>query len=162
MGPSKAFADFLAAQTTLTLATTDPDGSPYATDLFYVQAPDAALYFLSDPKTRHIHNLAREPRVSATIHGESKGWQEIRGIQLTGAAARVDDTAERARGYGLYVARYVFVGQWIRSAAMLGQVHKQLGVVELYKITPRRLRWIDNTQGFGHKEEWDVPPSGRE
>ncbi len=162
MGLSKAFADFLAAQTTLTLATLSSDGSPYATDLFYVQTADLALYFLSDPKTRHIQNLMSEPRVSATIHGESKGWQDIRGVQLTGEAARVHVTAERARGYGLYVARYVFVGQWIRSAAMLGQVHKQLGVVELYKITPRRMRWIDNTQGFGHKEEWDVISSGSE
>lgn len=152
-----AVREFLAAQTTLTLATVGVDGSPYATDLFYVQAGDSPFYFLSDPKTQHIQNLTHDPRVSATVHGTSQGWQDIRGVHLTGTAARVHDTSERARGYALYVARYVFVSQWIRSVSMLGQVHKQLGLVELYKITPHHMRWIDNTQGFGHKEEWEPP-----
>jgi len=73
-----ALRDFIAAQNTLTLATANTDGSPHACDLFYAFADDA-FYFLSDPKTRHIQNLARAPRASATIHGAAQGWQDIRG-----------------------------------------------------------------------------------
>jgi len=29
----------------------------------------------------------------------------------------------------------------------------------LYKLVPRWIRWIDNTQGFGHKEEFGIPNS---
>ncbi len=149
-----AYADFLAAQTTLTLATTNGDGSAHACDLFYARRDESPLYFLSDPGTRHIENIAREPRVSATIHGPVNGWQEIRGVQIVGAARRVEEATERARAYDLYVAKYPFVQQWLRSADALGKKHETLGLVELYELTPRWIRWIDNAQSFGHKEEW--------
>ncbi|MBI4788533.1 MAG: pyridoxamine 5'-phosphate oxidase family protein [Chloroflexi bacterium] len=151
--------EFLRQQNTLTLATQNADGTPQACDVFYAHSDDLTFYFLSDPKTLHIQNLTREPRVSATIHGQSQGWQDIRGVQISGEAERVDDLADRARGYQLYIAKYAFVGQWLPNVAALGQLHKQLGVVELYKITPRWVRWIDNTQAFGHKEEFVIPNS---
>ena len=148
--------EFLAAQTTLTLATTNADGSPHACDVFYASDDECAFYFLSDPKTAHIQNLLRAPRVSATVHGASRGWQDIRGAQIVGDAARVDDAVERARAFGLYIAKYAFVRQWLPSVETLGVAIRHLGVVELYKITPRWFRWIDNTQEFGHKDEWNA------
>ncbi len=166
--PLRPYADFLAAQTTLTLATTNGDGSPHTCDLFYarddVRGDDARgaespFYFLSDPATRHIENLVREPRISATIHGAVRGWQEIRGVQVVGQATRADDAAERARAFDVYLAKYPFVRQWLPTVDALGNKHPQFGVVELYKLTPRWLRWIDNAQGFGHKQEWGIENS---
>ena len=149
-------AAFLADQTTLTLATTNADGSVHACDVFYAQDGDLALYLLSDPKTQHIQNMLRTPRVSATVHGASRGWENIRGAQLVGDAERVSDTAERVRAFGLYTAKYPFVRQWLASTNDLGQAIKMVGTVDLYKLKPHWLRWIDNTQGFGHKEEWNA------
>jgi uncharacterized protein YhbP (UPF0306 family) len=146
---------FLAAHNTLTLATTDDDGAPYACDLFYAQLDDA-FYFLSDPAARHIQNLSRAPRVSATIHGAARGWQEIRGAQMIGAAARVTKRVERARAFAAYLAKYTFVGETLPRVEMLGRAHELFGIVELYKITPRWVRWIDNAQEFGHKEEFTI------
>jgi len=144
---------FLDAHTTLTLATVNEDGAPYACDLFYVRV-GAAFYFLSDPKTRHAQNLLRAPRVSATVHGAARGWQEIRGVQIVGVAQRVANRAERARAFAAYVRRYAFVRALLPRVTMLGRAHKIFGVVELYKIVPRWVRWIDNTQGFGYKVEF--------
>jgi len=149
-------AAFLAAQTTLTLATANADGSPHACDVFYAPGDDSSLYFLSDSKTTHIQNLERTPRVSATVHGASRGWENIRGAQMVGEAARVEDAAERTRAFDLYLARYPFVRQWLPSVDALGRAIEKIGVVELYRISPRWMRWIDNAQGFGHKEEWQV------
>jgi uncharacterized protein YhbP (UPF0306 family) len=146
---------FLDAHTTLTLATVNDDGTSYACDLFYVRVGNA-FYFLSDPKTRHVQNLRRAPRVTATIHGETRGWQEIRGVQIAGIAQRVANRAERARAFAAYVRRYAFVRTLIPRVTMLGRAHKIFGVVELYKIVPRWVRWIDNTQGFGHKVEFKI------
>jgi uncharacterized protein YhbP (UPF0306 family) len=69
---------------------------------------------------------------------------------------RVGDASERVRAFGLYVTKYPFVRRWLSSADMLGQAIEKIGVVEMYKITPRWMRWIDNAQGFGHKEEWNA------
>ncbi len=152
--PSQLLA-FLSQQTTLTLATVNPDGTPQGCDLFYAHDDSLAFYFLSDPKTAHVRNLQRDPRVGATIHGGARGWQDIRGVQIAGRAGRVDDLAERARGFGLYLRKYAFVAQWLPDAAALGQWHAQFGTVDLYRITPNWVRWLDNAQGFGHKEEWN-------
>jgi len=151
--------EFLAAHNTLTLATVNDDGAPYACDLFYAQL-DNAFYFLSAPQSRHAQNLTRDPRVSATIHCDARGWQEIRGAQMLGAAARVTNRAERARAFAAYLAKYAFVGGLLPRVEMLGRAHKIFGVVELYKIAPRWLRWIDNAQEFGHKEEFTMTDDG--
>ncbi len=74
--------EFVSRQNTLTLATTNADGSPHACDLFFTHE-DSTFYFLSDPKTRHV-NFLRDARVSATIHGASQGWQDIRGAKSSG------------------------------------------------------------------------------
>lgn len=150
---------FLSENTTFTIATVSDMGAPHACDLFYAHGDDLTLYFLSDPKTRHVQNLMLGRHVSVTIHGQSRGWEDIRGIQLEGTAVRVEDAAERARGFALYIAKYGFVKQWLTSASVLGSLLKGLGVVELYKITPDWMRLIDNSLGFGHKEEWSRPAS---
>jgi uncharacterized protein YhbP (UPF0306 family) len=141
---------FLTAHNTLTLATVNDDGTPHACDLFYAQI-GAAFYFLSDPKTQHIQNLTHEPRVGVTIHGDARGWQEIRGVQMIGDAARVTRRVERARAFAAYVRKYVFVRTMLPRVEMLGRAHPTFGVIELYKIVPRWVRWIDNTRGFGYK-----------
>jgi uncharacterized protein YhbP (UPF0306 family) len=146
-----AVRDFLAAHNTLTLATINADGSPHACDLFYVSIADA-FYFLSDPKTRHVQNLTREPRVSATVHAAARGWQDIRGIQSDGVAGRVTDRAERTRAFAQYLAKYVFVREFLPGIEMLGRATEFFGEVDLYKLTPNWMRWIDNTQGFGYKQ----------
>ncbi len=144
--------EFVSRQNTLTLATTNADGSPHACDLFFTHE-ESTFYFLSDPKTRHVQNFLRDARVSATIHGASQGWQDIRGAQIIGQVSRVEQTIERARGYTLYVGKFPFVASWLTSVKALGQAHEKLGVIELYKINARWMRWIDNTREFGYKEE---------
>lgn len=147
---------YLAEQTTATLASVSDDGAPHACDVFYAHADDLTLYFLSDPKTRHAQNVTRTARVSATVHGTSSGWEEIRGLQIEGVATRVTEPVERARAFALYLGKYGFVKQWLTSVDLLGTMLKGLGVVELYKISPQWIRFIDNTLGFGHKEEINV------
>jgi len=146
---------FLAAQTTLSLATTNADGAPHVCDVFFAHDENLAIYFLSDPKTRHLQNLQRDARVSATVHATTRGWEQIRGVQIAGEARRVDET-ERARAYELYARKYPFVKQWLPSADMLGRALAKLGVIEMHKIVPRWMRWIDNGEGFGHKEEIEM------
>lgn len=155
---SRLFA-YLAEQTTMTLSGVTEDGAPHSCDLFYAHASDLAFYFLSDPKTQHAKNIERAPRVAATIHGASKGWEEIRGVQMDGMATRVAEPAERVSAFALYVGKYGFVKQWLADATMLGVMLKGLGVVELYKVSPRWLRFIDNSLGFGHKDEIVLPTS---
>ena len=139
---------FLAEHTTLTLATIGPDGEPQAADLYYAETDDLTLYFVSVANSRHASNLARQPRVAATVHARATHWRDIRGVQLEGTCTHVAGP-ERAAAWARYTAKFPFV---LADAALAGALQK----VEMYRITPHWLRWIDNRVGLGHYQEWVI------
>ena len=139
---------FLAEHTTLTLATIGPDGQPQAADLYYAETEDLTLYFVSAADSRHAANIARDPRVAATIHADAPHWRDIRGVQLEGRCVRVTGS-ERVRAWARYTTKFPFV---LTDAALARALQR----VEMYRITPHWLRWIDNTVGLGHNQEWQI------
>ena len=137
----KRILAYLAHHNTLTLAT-ERDGIPFACSLFYAN-DNFDLYFVSETKTRHAENLISNPRVAAAIHENYSDWRVIQGVQLEGACAVVSDPIESARALALYAAKFPFVTQLGAAMAM----------VSPFKVTPRWVRFVDNTRGFGFKEE---------
>jgi uncharacterized protein YhbP (UPF0306 family) len=143
---------FVAEQHTLTLATLGPDGQPQAADVYYAESADLNLYFVSIPGSRHGHNIARNPSVAATIHADSARWRDIRGVQLEGTCARLSG-AEQAAAYARYTAKFPFV---LADAALARALQR----VDMYRIVPHWLRWIDNSLSLGHNQEWVLVQGG--
>jgi uncharacterized protein YhbP (UPF0306 family) len=149
---------FLADHTTLTLATVGPDGEPQAADLYYAETRDLTLYFVSSADSRHAVNIAQDSRVAATIHidsewavdgqGQDKGWRNIRGVQLEGKCVRVTGAA-RPTAWARYTAKYPFVLTDVTLARALQKV-------DMYRISPNWLRWIDSSLGLGYNREWII------
>jgi uncharacterized protein YhbP (UPF0306 family) len=137
---------FLAAHNTMTLATVGPDGAPHATDVYYAETGDLELLFVSLPGSRHARNLAHDPRIAATVHADSTRWRDIQGVQLEGVCRRVT-AEERVLAWARYTAKFSFV---LADAALAGALQK----VDMYRVAPDWLRWIDNTIGLGHNLEW--------
>lgn len=136
---------FLAVHTTLTLATLAEDGRPQAAALFFAEMEDLSLIFISEPRVRHSQNVTRDSRVAAAIYADGQAWQSIRGIQLEGSCILLaGESAAEARA--VYLAKYPFIAENKMLLAMLERV-------SFYKIRPAWIRLIDNSQGFGHKEE---------
>lgn len=135
---------YLEAHHVLTLATVD-EGGPWAAALFYASDEALNLYVLSDPTTRHGRAIARDARVAATVHGETREWTAIRGVQLWGIAEEVKEAEEV---FARYTAKFPFAAASIRRN----------GPHRFYRIIPRWVRLIDNSQGLGFKEElWLIP-----
>lgn len=142
---------YLERHNTLTLATVGPDG-PWAAALFY--ANDAFdLYWLSDPHTRHSQNLVHNPRVAVTIQEDYRDWRVIQGLQMEGTAAEVGPLTGAAHPMQLYAAKYPFLREWRTPPPVLA---KALGAARAYRFTPTRALFIDNTRGFGHRQEVDL------
>jgi uncharacterized protein YhbP (UPF0306 family) len=136
---------FLAAHTTLTLATVTEAGQPQAAPLFFAETEDLSLIFISEQKVRHSQNVAGDGRVAAAIYADGQQWQSIQGLQLEGACAALSGkAAQTART--VYLAKYPFIAKNKFLAGMLDKV-------TFYKISPAWMRLVDNTQGFGHQEE---------
>jgi uncharacterized protein YhbP (UPF0306 family) len=141
---------FLADHTTLTLATIARDGRPQAAPLFYAEMDDLSLIFISEKKVRHSQNIVRDNRVAATIYADGQQWQSIQGIQLEGTCKGLTGPpAQVART--IYLSKYPFIE---KNKLLKLMLHK----VTFYQITPIWLRLIDNTRGFGHKEELRLFP----
>ena len=134
---------YLEAHNTLTLAT-ENNSIPFACSLFYVN-DELDLYFVSETKTRHALNIEENFSVGVTISEDHRDWLTIQGIQLDGTCEALG-AVQTARPLALYVKKFPFV-------ATLGAA---MAKVKFFKITPRWVRFIDNTRGFGFKEEIDL------
>ncbi len=148
-------AEFLAAHTTMTLATVGPDGAPQAAAVFYAYDAHLNLYFLSEPTSRHAQNLARDPRVAATIHADGQDWRVITGLQIEGTAEQIEDARELSHATQAYAARFDFVAGLLtgvggKPATLVGPLARS----RFYVLRPRWIRLIDNRVRFGYKEEW--------
>jgi uncharacterized protein YhbP (UPF0306 family) len=137
--------DWLRTQSTLTLATVGPAGHPAAADLYFAADEELHLYFLSERGSHHAAHIGAGAPVAATVHGEAWDWRDIRGVQLAGDCRPLTGGRERAAALALYGRKFTFLGAF---AALLPQ-HT------LFLITPHWLRWLDNSAGFGHRQEWN-------
>lgn len=137
--------EILGETTSGTLATIEPDGSARATPLFFAYGPQLTIYFLSDPKTTHVQNLLREPRVSMAFYPEVSGWKEIRGLQMKGTARRIPEP-DLDNAWDIYQRRFPF----------LGEIPEAVEVSELFQFVPDWIRIIDNRRGFAYQVSWNV------
>jgi uncharacterized protein YhbP (UPF0306 family) len=130
----------------MTIATTSPHGSPRAADVYFAADADLDLYFYSDPASRHSRNILRDPRVAVAVHFESMDWHEIKGVQIEGIAACVNDPEERQKAWRLMCEKFPFYESFTDVVARL----------EIYRITPQWIRWLDNSISFGYKEDFPL------
>jgi uncharacterized protein YhbP (UPF0306 family) len=151
--PRREALTYLETHNTLTVATIGPDG-PWAAALFYVN-DGFDLYWLSDPQTRHSRNIARNRRVAVTIQEDYRDWRVIRGIQMEGTVEEVGSLTDALGPMGLYAAKYPFLGDWQKPLPSLARA---LGVARMYRFRPTQVLFIDNTKGFGHRQEVAIVP----
>ncbi len=133
-----------------TLASNGPEGI-WAAAVFYVN-DGCNLLFLSSPSSRHCANLAHSAQVAVTIQADYADWPGIKGVQMEGSVLELGGDAEQ-RARRLYGEKFPVVGKLAQAPAVIVQA---LAKVRWYRVEPRRLFFIDNALGFGHREELDL------
>ena len=151
---------FLAEHTTMTLATVGPSGEPQAVAVFYAADEQLNLFFLSSPTSRHSQNLLRDARVAATVQADGQAWQQICGLQIEGRI-RLVDGSELLHATRTFAARFDFLrGLLADPNEIPAGLRGPLASNQFYVLRPTWIRLIENTQGFGHKEEWTFDDDG--
>jgi uncharacterized protein len=138
---------YLRSHQVMTLATVGEDGV-WATAVFYAN-DGFDLYFLSAGHTRHAQNFRHHSHIAAAIQEDYKDWPEIKGVQLEGEVSQLDGEA-RETALALYLARYPFLAE--APPALQAALTK----VNWYRLRPTRLYFIDNSRGFGHRDEVEL------
>jgi PPOX class probable F420-dependent enzyme len=105
----KSFADpsvqqFLQTREVAVLATLMPDGSPAATPMWFVHAPDA-LVMISVDGLQKVRNLRRDPRVSVVAETTAADGS-IGGVVVRGRAELLAESAERRGLAERFLAKY--------------------------------------------------------
>jgi hypothetical protein len=153
-------AAFLELHTTLTLATVGDDGQPAAAAVFYAQDAGLNLYFLSEARTRHGRNLTLTPQAAGAIHADGQDWRSIRGLQVRGVASPVP-AAGYAHAAAVYGRKFAFIGALLAGGEGLGVLAGPLARARFWVLRPTWFRLIDNTAGFGFKEELTLEGDAR-
>ena len=154
----KNILHYLATHNTLSLAT-QGSNAPQAAALFYVNSR-FTLYFVSDPSSRHGNNLRTSPAVAATINEDPDNWKEIKGLQIEGEATLVQGKLKEAGVLALYLKKFPFAARFLVAKTGLdSETARKVGNVRFYRIVPERIWFIDNSQGFGHRELLILEPS---
>jgi uncharacterized protein len=138
---------FLEAHHVVTLASVGAEG-PWAAAVFYASR-GFTLHFLSAPTTRHSRNLAADPRVAATIQEDLADWRAICGVQLEGRVRELEgeEAEEARRTFGL---KFPLVAAPAQAPPAIAAA---LARVRWYELAPARLHFVDNSAGFGHRDE---------
>src|SRR4051794_27514811 len=90
--------EFLSGERRAHLATINDDGTPHVVPLSYVVI-DGRVTFWTDPASRKVANLRRDPRLTCLIEAGTE-FAEFRAVQLAGRAELGED-AESSRRAGL-------------------------------------------------------------
>ena len=137
---------FLDSCSTLTLALSDEAG-PWAADVYFVRrARD--LCFFSSPDSRHARAFTANPRAAGTVHASYEGWEDIRGVQLSGRVVSIASPLEKARVLAAYLAKFPFA-----KALLEGAGEALRAKVRFYRLVPEQVLWVDNSRGFGTRDE---------
>jgi uncharacterized protein len=139
--------EYLGAHHVMTLATVGSDG-PGAAAVFYAHR-DGTLYFLSSASSRHAHHIDRDARVALTIQDDCAEWSQVRGLQIEGAARRLE-AAAAAAARAVYAAKFPFIGALAHAPAALQDAFSRIA---WYAVRCERAWLIDNSRGFGHRDE---------
>jgi hypothetical protein len=142
--------EYLANHQVMTLATTGSHG-PWAAAVFYVNN-GFNLTFLSSPRSRHGSDLADDQRCAAAIHEDYRYWPEIKGVQIEGRAHILSGSKKVAA-----IARYGVKFPVVRPGKSSALIRAALDKVAWYELVPERCYFIDNSKGFGHRDEIQLP-----
>lgn len=138
---------YLQSHHVMTLATDGPLGL-WAAAVFYAD-DEFTLTFLSSPTSRHSQNIEATGRVAATIQDETQDWRAIKGIQLEGRAKRLSGE-EQLAALIRYGRKFPLVASLATAPVEIAQAMSRIA---WYKVTPDRLFFVDNSRGFGHRDE---------
>ena len=75
----------------LTLGTTDPDGRPRLSPVYYTPARYVDFYWVSSPDAQHSRNLTQRPEVEIVIYDSTAPVSEASAAYMTATARAVSD-----------------------------------------------------------------------
>lgn len=135
----------------MTLSTTG-DG-PWSSPVYYVYYENAFWYF-SSKNSRHSPTKGKFLQAGASIYIPSDEWQNICGLQMSGYIEEAEPGILAAKVFAVYLKKFPLVKDFFKEKRSFDLKDlMNLFRVVLYRFVPDRGVYVDNSKGFGYKEE---------
>ncbi|MGB6067582.1 MAG: hypothetical protein WBG50_22480 [Desulfomonilaceae bacterium] len=146
---------YMDSFTTMTLACSTED-KPWTAAVYYARQ-GLDLIFFSSPTSRHSEIFSRNPLAAAAIHGDYRGWKEIKGLQMEGRIHSVTGPKAKARAISTYVKRHPFVREFLSDPLSISsKIASKMTKVKLYFFRPDAILYLNNEAGFGTRWKLEV------
>jgi len=137
--------EYMAQQSTITLATASPSGVPRAATLLYVNK-GPLFYMWVRPKSTTAKHVEQNPLASFAIAEYSEDWRQTKGVQGNGECGVVLGGEEIAEAAMLFGQKFPNVAS---GSSTMG--------IYFLKLSATQLQFIDNSQaGEKSAEEFGV------
>ena len=129
----------------------------WSASVFYVSDQKLNIYFISFDESKHIQGILKNKRVSATINQDVSDWMQIKGLQLQGVAYKVPEQ-HRKNILNAYRQKFdsIHVLLDLPKTDDEKKIAKQFNSISLFCFEPHWIRLLDNSLGFGSKEEIEL------
>ena len=135
---------YLEEHNTMTLATVGKKAISAAA-VFYSETKQCDyLLFVSSQNSEHIANLESEKKCAVTIQSDGLEWEIIKGLQLKGIVELANEN-----DWEIYLKKFPYIKE-------NETLTRSLKKVNLYKFIITWVRLIDNSKGFGNREEYKL------
>ena len=141
---------------TISIATAAKEES-WSASVFYVSDQKLNIYFISFDESKHIQGILKNKRVSATINQDVSDWMQIKGLQLQGVAYKVPEQ-HRENILNAYRQKFDSIHELLDLPKTDDEkkIAKQFNSISLFCFEPHWIRLLDNSLGFGSKEEIEI------
>ena len=140
----KQVQKFLEKHNTMTIATVGNEQISAAAVFYVPIKKGTSLIFVSSEKSEHITNSKENKHCAATIQEDGLEWNAIKGVQIKGNIILAKEK---------YWINYFEKYDYIKSDKTLSYA---LEKVNLYELKIKWVRLIDNSKGFGNREEHEI------
>jgi len=149
----KNITHLLEHSNVMSIACSD-EGSPWSASVFFVSDGLSKLYFFSSGESRHSRVFKNNPEASATVIGSFESVFEISGLQIQGEVCEVPQE-NRSQVLSMYFEKFDYLREVCNSTADEEKriVAQRIKDTPFYCLKCKRIRLIDNSQGFGFKKE---------
>jgi len=130
---------YLSNKFQLVLATTGGE-HPWISTLFYSTDDQMNIYFLTNPKTLHGKQLAKNPKVAVAIADSPQvPSSKKRGLQIYGICEQISGARKISHATNLWKKT---LGVTSRDYSYEGMIKKAISG-RMYKITPKKIKFFN-------------------
>ncbi|MCX5874152.1 MAG: pyridoxamine 5'-phosphate oxidase family protein [Deltaproteobacteria bacterium] len=145
---------FMDSSTTMILACS-LDDEPWSVPVYYARRAFDLIFF-SSRESLHSQIFSKNPTAAASICGDYKRWQDIKGLQMNGTVQILTKLSAVTRAASTYFKRYPFARDLFSNSGFLSTGLSKKTKVALYFFCIKSIRYLDNSYGFGVRWKIDI------